>query len=59
VHLVESIEKPSIGEVKVLAEAVNCNDHPVSVATVTFLDRWSRIARYSAFRQCYEVICEA
>ncbi len=59
VHLVESIEEPSIGEIEVSAETVNHNDYPVSVATVTFLDRWCRVARDSAFRQCYEAICEA
>jgi len=59
VHLVENIEEPSIWKVKVFPETVDYNDYPVSVAAITFLDRWCRIARDSAFRQCYETICEA
>jgi hypothetical protein len=39
VHLVENIEEPSIWKVKVFAETVDHNDHPVSVAAIIFLDR--------------------
>ncbi len=39
-HLVKNIEEPSIGKVKIFAETVDHNDHPVSVAAVTLLDRW-------------------
>jgi len=37
---VKNIEEPSIGEVKIFAEAVDHHDYPVNVAAVTFLDCW-------------------
>lgn len=58
VHLVENIEEPSIRKGKVFAETVDHHGYPVSVAAITFLDRWCRIARDSAFRQCYKTICK-
>jgi hypothetical protein len=39
-HLVKDIEEPSIWQIKVFAETVDHNDHPVSVTTVALLDRW-------------------
>jgi hypothetical protein len=44
VHLVKHIEEPPIGEVEVLTETVDCDDYPVSVATVALLDCWIGIA---------------
>jgi hypothetical protein len=39
-HFVKNVEQPPVGLIEVLAETVNCDDHPVSVATVTVLKRW-------------------
>lgn len=58
VRLVKHIEESSIRKVEILAEAVDDDDYPVSVATVTFLDCWSRISRDSTLRQCYEAAYE-
>ena len=58
VHLVKHIEEPSIRKVEMCAETVNRDDDPVGVATATPLGCWSRIARLSAFRQCYGTIPE-
>jgi hypothetical protein len=41
-HLVKNIEQPPVELVEILAETVNCDRDPISVATVTLLERWRR-----------------
>jgi hypothetical protein len=40
VHLVKQIEESPIWKVEILAETVDSDDHPVSVAAVTLFDCW-------------------
>lgn len=39
-HLVKHIEESSIQTVKMFAESVDRNDHPVSVAAIILPNRW-------------------
>ncbi len=58
VHLVKHIKESPIWKVEILAETVDCDDHPVRVAAVTLLDCRVGVARYSTFRQRYEAVCK-
>jgi hypothetical protein len=46
-------------EVKVLAETVDCDEYPVSVAAVVRLDCWIGVARCSTFRRDDEAVWKA
>jgi len=44
VHLVKNVEKSPIWKVKVFADSMNHDNHPIRVSTIAFLDRWFGIS---------------
>jgi hypothetical protein len=45
--------------IKILSEALKCDDHPVGVTAVTFLDCRIRVANDSFLRQIDDSVSEA